>query len=145
MEARRVLINTSGSIADAAILRRARELGLNQQFSSSTIYTSRVWRLAAGPYAEGMIFGGPWIDISVPEAREFVRSPRTKMGFERGYAAGLMVDARIVGWELDHAESNGPSVRDAIAKMSGLTSSLGGKLATGRDHYTVTHRSRSGK
>lgn len=142
MEARRVLINTSGSIADAAILRRARELGLNQQFSSSTIYTSRGWRLAAGPYAEGMIFGGPWIDISVPEAREFVRSPRTKMGFERGYAAGLMVDARIVGWELDHAES---SVRDAIAKMSGRTSSLGGQLAMGRDHYTVTHRSRSGK
>lgn len=132
-------INTSGSIADAAILRQARELGLNQQFfSSSNFYTSRGWRLAAGPYAEGMIFGGPRIDIRVAEARDFVRAYRTRMGFEPGYAAGLMFDApRIAGWGLNHADANGPAVRDAIAKMTGLTSSLGGELAMGPDHYTV--------
>ena len=114
-------IQTSGSATDGVILRQARELGLNQQFfTSSNFYTSRGWRLAAGPYSEGMIFGGPRIDLRVPQAREFVRAYREKMGFEPGYNSGLMFDAaRILGWALNHADANGPSVRDAINKMSG--------------------------
>jgi len=85
-----------------------------------------------------MIFGGPRIDVRVPQAREFVRAYRTKMGFEPGYNSGLMFDsARMLGWALNHADSNGPAVRDAINKMTGLTSALGGELAMGPDHYTV--------
>jgi branched-chain amino acid transport system substrate-binding protein len=131
--------NTSGAIADSVIIRQARELGLNQQFfTSSNFYTTHGWRIAAGPYTEGMIFGGPRIDVSVPVARDFVRAYRTKMGFEPGYAAGTMFDApRILCWGIEHASGGGVALRDTLAKMSGVTSSLGGELSMGPDHYTV--------
>jgi len=130
-------IQTSGSIAEGAVLRQARELGLNQQFFiSSNLFTVRSYRLAMGPYSEGVIFGGPNLDRSLELTRTFIRAFRTKMGFEPGYAHGLMFDApRIVGYGLNRAEG-GPAVRDAIAKMTGLPTVLGGQLSMGADHYT---------
>ena len=130
-------IQTSGSIAEGAVLRQARELGLNQQFFiSSNLFTVRSYRLAMGPYTEGAIFGGPNLDRSTELTRNFIRAFRTKMGFEPGYAHGLMFDApRILCYGLNKADG-GPPVRDAIAKMTGLPTVLGGQLAMGADHYT---------
>lgn len=131
-------LQTAGSAADGAIIRQARELGLMQQFFvSSNLYGVRSWRLGVGPYTEGLMFGGPNLDRSLKIANDFVRAYRTKMGYEPGYVHSLMFDAgRILCYGLSRGEG-GAAARDAIAKMTGLPSPMGGELSMGADHYTT--------
>ena len=49
-----------------------------------------------------------------------------------------MYDAvKILAYGLEHGGENAIAIRDAIASMKGLPSSLGGTLAMGPDHYTI--------
>lgn len=133
-----LLINTSGSSAETSLIRQARELGITQQFfEDGNFYTTHAWRMAIGPYAEGMIFGGSNVDVK--GARDFVRAYRNRMGFLPGWAAAEMYDAvKIAAYGIEHGGSgSGTAIRDAIATMKGLPSSLGGKLTMGADHYTI--------
>jgi branched-chain amino acid transport system substrate-binding protein len=127
---------TGGSIADATLVRQAREIGLNQQmYTSGNVYTLNAWRMAIGAYSEGLILGGSKIDER--QARDFIRGYRAKTGYEPGYVDGEMFDlVKILAYGLARG-SNGVAVRDAIAKLSGVPSVLGGNLEMASDHYTV--------
>ena len=137
-----VYIQTSGSpSADALIVRQLREEAVNVPvYFGSNFYTTHSWRIAMGPYSEGLIFCGANVDHDSAYGRKFIRDFRAKMGFEPGYNDGYMYDgARILMHAMERANS-GDAIRDAIANEKGLPSTLGGTLTMGKDHYVLPPR-----
>jgi branched-chain amino acid transport system substrate-binding protein len=132
-----IFMNTSGSTAETTLLKEARELGLRQQFfEDSNFYSVHAWRMAAGPYAEGMIFGGTNVDLRA--GRSFVRAYRDRMGFLPSYAAGEMYDImKIFADAIARGGYTGPGIRTALTTVKGIPSTLGGTIVMGSDHYTI--------
>ena len=63
---------------------------------------------------------------------------RKRMGFMPSWAAAEMYDAvKILAYGLEHGGNTPTGIRDAIATMKGMPSTLGGKLAMGPDKYTI--------
>lgn len=131
-----VVITGQGANSDAVVVKQLREMGLGVQiFSLGQSYTSKVWHDAVGPYAEGMILGGLYLDPNVSNA--FARRYRAQVGYIPAYIAGEWYDVvKIHAYAIAHAGYNGVAIRDAIANLRGLPSVLGGTIAMAADHYT---------
>jgi len=109
-----VYVQTSGSpSADALIVRQLREEAVNVPvYFGSNFYTTHSWRVAMGPYSEGLIFCGANVDRDSAYGRKFIRDFRAKMGFEPGYNNGYIYDgARMLMHAMEKANSG-----DAMAR-----------------------------
>jgi branched-chain amino acid transport system substrate-binding protein len=132
-----IYVNASGSPVETTVIKQLRELGVTAQlYNSSNFWTSKNWHDAAGPYGEGMIFGG--LNVTQGLADNFRRAYRVKAGFLPGYVAGEVYD--MIGMfaaAIDKGGYTGEGIRNALATMRGVPSVFGGTISMGDDHYTT--------
>jgi branched-chain amino acid transport system substrate-binding protein len=131
-----VMITGQGSTIEAIAIKQVRELSLRAQiWSFGQNYTSKAFHDAVGPYGEGMILGGLYLDPNVSNA--FARRYRAEVGYIPAYIAGEWYDiVKIFASAIERAGYDGPAMRDAIANLRGLPSVLGGTITMGPNHYS---------
>jgi branched-chain amino acid transport system substrate-binding protein len=131
-----VLITIQGSALETQVIRQLRELDVTAQLvEPGTFYQSKTWREGAGPYAEGMIFGGLYVDPAI--SRDFIRSYHAKVGSDPVYGAAEFYDmVMMFAWAIDHSDYKGEAIRGALVSLRGVPSIFGGKIEMQENHYT---------
>jgi branched-chain amino acid transport system substrate-binding protein len=131
-----ILITGQGTTVEANCVKQIKELGLNAQiWSFGQNYTSKAFHDAVGPYAEGMILGGLYLDPNV--SNKFARTFRDKVGYIPAYIHGEVYDIiKMFAFAIGKAGYNGEAIRSAIATMKGVPSVLGGTITMGPEHYS---------
>jgi branched-chain amino acid transport system substrate-binding protein len=67
-----VMLTGQGNLVEANAIKQARELGLTAQlWSFSNSYSAKSFRDAVGPYAEGLVFGGIYLDPNNPASNPY--------------------------------------------------------------------------
>jgi branched-chain amino acid transport system substrate-binding protein len=132
-----VFISIQGTLIETAIIRSLRGLDVTAPIAvSGTFYQSKQWREGAGPYAEGVVFGGLIVDPVTQ--RDFIRAYRARMGFDPSYGAGEFYDiVEMLAWAIGKAGYNGEAIRGALLTMRGVPSVFGGKIDMKDNHYTT--------
>src|SRR5262249_42984415 len=112
-----IMITGQGSMAEAATIKQIRELGLPVQiWNMGQNYTSKAFHDAVGPYAEGMVLGGLYLDPNVSNA--FARAYRARVGYIPSYVAGEVYDiVKIYAYAIKKAGYNGEAIRATIATL----------------------------
>jgi len=131
-----IIVQGGGGVDEAIVIKQLRELNLTQQlFTLANNYREPIWRNTVGPYAEGMILGGPNLD---PTARpSFVHAFKQKMGYIPGYQPAEQYDVtRIVAYAIGKVGYDGPRIRDTIATLKNFPTVMGGTISMALDHYT---------
>jgi branched-chain amino acid transport system substrate-binding protein len=133
-----VFFEASGSQAETTAIRQTRELGITAQFyEDSNFFQTKTWRIAVGPYTEGMIFGGLKIDETQPSVKAFGEAYRKKTGSAPGYVPGEFYDmVKIIAHAME-AGYNGETIRNELANLKDFPSIFGGTITMGADRYTV--------
>jgi ABC-type branched-subunit amino acid transport system substrate-binding protein len=133
-----VFFEASGSQAETLAIKQVREVGVTAQYySDSNFFQTRSWRLAVGPYTEGMISGGFKIDDSFPHGKAFAAAYRAKTGFSPGYVAGEFYDmVQMAAYGIRIGGYNGEGIRNALISMKKLPSIFGGTITMGESRYT---------
>ena len=131
-----IFISVQGGPPETSIVRQLRELGVTCQLDNpSDFYQSRSWREGAGPYAEGMIFGGLYVDPKI--SGDFVRAYRAKAGTDPVYGAAEVYDmVKILAYAIGKGGYNGERIRDVLLTLRGVPSVLGGDIEMRPNHYT---------
>jgi branched-chain amino acid transport system substrate-binding protein len=131
-----ILVSIQGSSLETSVIRQLRELDVNTQLiEPGTFYQSKTWREGAGPYAEGMIFGGLFVNPAV--SGDFVRAYRAKVGSDPVYGAAEFYDMVMMYADaFGKVGYNGEALRGALASMSGVPSIFGGTISMQSNHYT---------
>jgi branched-chain amino acid transport system substrate-binding protein len=133
-----VFFEASGSQAETTVIRQVREVGITAQYySDSNFFQTRSWRLAVGPYSEGMISGGLKIDESFPHGKVFANAYRAKTGQPPGYVPGEFYDmVQMLAQAMRTGGYNGEGIRTALVSLKGLPSIFGGNINMGESRYT---------
>jgi branched-chain amino acid transport system substrate-binding protein len=131
-----VIITGQGSTVEANAIKQVKEMGLKAQiWSFGQNYTSKAFHDAVGPYGEGMILGGLYLDPNV--SNKFARAFRAKVGYIPAYIHGEVYDIiKMFAYAIDKVGYNGEAMRGAIATLKGVPSVLGGTITMGPDHYS---------
>lgn len=131
-----VVVGQGGSVELSAI-RQLRELTTKQTvYSLGQNFTSQVVHDAIGPYAEGMVFGGVYLDPTKVPA--FVRAYRAKTGNIPSTQAGEEYDAvRMMAFAMGKGGNTGDGIQRALASLKQFPSIFGGTVDMGGDHRTV--------
>jgi branched-chain amino acid transport system substrate-binding protein len=131
-----IVVSVQGGPPETSIVRQLRELGVTSQLvNPSDFYQSKSWREAAGPYAEGMIFGGLYVDPTI--SSDFVRAYRAKAGSDPVYGAAEVYDmVKIMAYAIGKGGYTGDGVRSALLSLRGVPSVFGGEIEMKPNHYT---------
>lgn len=131
-----VMITGQGSTVEALAIKQCREMGLKAQiWSFGQNYTSRGFHDAVGPYGEGMILAGLYLDPNIANA--FARAFRNKVGYLPSYISGEWYDiVRMVAYCIGKVGYNGEAIHTALTTLKGVPSVLGGTITMGPDHYS---------
>jgi branched-chain amino acid transport system substrate-binding protein len=131
-----IIISVQGGAPETSIVRQCRELGITCQLvNPSDFYQSKSWREGAGPYAEGMIFGGLYVNPAI--SRDFIRGYRAKVGSDPVYGAAEVYNmVKIMAYAIGKAGYNGEAIRSALLNLRGVPSVFGGTLEMRPNHYT---------
>jgi branched-chain amino acid transport system substrate-binding protein len=131
-----ILITIQGSALETSVIRQLRELDVTAQLvEPGTFYQSKSWREGAGPYAEGMIFGGLYVNPAVSGA--FVRAYRARVGSDPVYGAAEFYDmAMMLANAIARSEYKGEAIRGALLTLRGVPSIFGGQIEMQDNHYT---------
>jgi branched-chain amino acid transport system substrate-binding protein len=139
-----IVITGQGSGVEAIAVKQIRELGIGTPiWSFSQAYTNKSFRDAVGPYGEGMIMGGIYLDPNNPASNAFMRAYRAQENFLPGYPPGETYDiVKIFAYAIGKVGYNGEAIRGVIATLKGFPSVLGGAVTMGADHYTIFSNNR---
>ncbi len=109
------MITGQGSTVEALAIKQVREAGLKAQiWSFGQNYTSKGFHDAVGPYGEGMVCGGLYLDPNV--SNTFARAYRAKVGYIPSYVAGEAYDIiKIFAYAIGRAGYDGTAMRTTIA------------------------------
>lgn len=131
-----IIVQGGGGVDEAIVIKQLRELNLNQQlFTLANNYREPIWRNTVGPYAEGMILGGPNLDTTVVPS--FAHAFKQKMGYVPGYQPAEQYDlTRIIAYAIGKVGYDGPRIRDVIATLKNFPTVMGGTISMASDHYT---------
>jgi branched-chain amino acid transport system substrate-binding protein len=131
-----VMITGQGSTVEAQAIKQVREAGLRAQiWSFGQNYTSKGFHDAVGPYGEGMVCGGLYLDPNVSNG--FARAFRAKVGYLPAYISGEWYDiVKMYAYAIGKGGYNGDAIREVIATLKGVPSVLGGTIKMGPDHYS---------
>jgi branched-chain amino acid transport system substrate-binding protein len=131
-----VLITGQGTTTEAAAIKQLRELGYGKQiWSFGQSFTSKFFHDAIGPYSEGMILGGLYLDPNV--SNKFARDYRARVGYIPAYNAGENYDViKMFAFAIEKNGYNNEGIRNGIATLKNFPSVLGGTVSMGADHYT---------
>jgi branched-chain amino acid transport system substrate-binding protein len=131
-----IILTGQGAAVEALAVKTIRELGMKTQiWAFGQSYTSKVYHDAVGPYGEGLVMGGLYLDPNVSNA--FARKFRSAVGYIPAYISGEWYDiVKMYAYAINKAGYNGPAIRDAIATLKGVPSVLGGTITMGPDHYS---------
>jgi len=131
-----IVVSIQGGPPETSVVRQVRELGITAQLvNPSDFYQSKSWREGAGPYAEGMIFGGLYVDPNV--SRDFVHAYRAKVGSDPAYGAAEVYDqVKIMAYAIGKAGYKGPAIRNVLLTLRGVPSVFGGDIEMRPNHYT---------
>jgi branched-chain amino acid transport system substrate-binding protein len=131
-----IVLTGQGSAVEALAVKQIRELGLKAQiWAFGQSYTSKVYHDAVGPYGEGLVMGGLYLDPNISNA--FARRYRAEVGYIPSYIAGEWYDiVKMYAYAIGKAGYNGEAIRNAIATLKGVPSVLGGTITMGADHYS---------
>jgi branched-chain amino acid transport system substrate-binding protein len=131
-----IILTGQGAAVEALAVKTIREQGLKSQiWAFGQSYTSKVYHDAIGPYGEGLVMGGLYLDPNVSNA--FARRFRAAVGYIPAYISGEWYDiVKMYAYAINKAGYNGPAMREAIATLKGVPSVLGGKITMGADHYS---------
>jgi branched-chain amino acid transport system substrate-binding protein len=132
-----VVIPGQGGAVELSALRQLRELTTKATvYSLGQNYTSKAVHDAIGPYTEGMIFGGLYLDPTV--ARTFVAAYKAKTGFIPSTQVAEQYDiVRMVAYAIGKAGYNGEAIGRTLATLKGFPSVFGGTVDMGTNHRTV--------
>jgi len=135
--AQAVVVPGQGGTVEINATRQLLELGTKAQiYSLGQDFTMQAFRNGIGPYTEGMIFGGLYLDPNA--ARTFVTQYRAKMGYVPGTQTGELYDvARMIAFTIGKAGYNGPAIQHALATLTDFPSVFGGTVSMAPDHRTV--------
>jgi branched-chain amino acid transport system substrate-binding protein len=131
-----IILTGQGAAVEALAVKTIRELGLKSQiWAFGQSYTSKVYHDAVGPYGEGLVMGGLYLDPNISNA--FARRFRSEVGYIPAYISGEWYDiVKMYAYAIDKAGYNGEAIRNAIATLKGVPSVLGGTITMGPDHYS---------
>jgi len=131
-----VILTGQGAAVEALAVKTIRELGLTAQiWAFGQSYTSKVYHDAVGPYGEGLVMGGLYLDPNISNA--FARQFRSAVGYIPAYISGEWYDiVKMYAYAIDKVGYNAEAIRNAIATMKGVPSVLGGTITMGADHYS---------
>jgi branched-chain amino acid transport system substrate-binding protein len=131
-----VIITGQGASYEAVAIKQVRELGLRTPiWSFGQSFTSKYFHDAIGPYAEGMVFGGLYLDPKV--SPRFMHAYRDRMGYLPAYNAGENYDViKMFAFAIGKAGYDGDGIRDVIATLKNFPTVLGGTLYMAPDHFT---------
>jgi branched-chain amino acid transport system substrate-binding protein len=131
-----IMITGQGSTTDSNTVKQIKEMGLKSEiWSFGQSYTSKSFHDAVGPYAEGMVFGGLYLDPNV--SNKFARAYRDRVGYIPAYNAGENYDIiKMYAYAFGKVGYNAEAIRNTIATLKGVPSVLGGTITMGTDHYT---------
>jgi branched-chain amino acid transport system substrate-binding protein len=131
-----VIFTGQGATYEAAAIKQVREAGMRcQLWSFGQSFTSKYFHDAIGPYAEGMNFGGLYLDPKVAPA--FMHAYRNRLGYLPAYNAGENYDIiKMFAYAIGKAGYNGDGIRDVIATLKDFPTVLGGTLYMAPDHFT---------
>jgi branched-chain amino acid transport system substrate-binding protein len=132
-----VFVSAQGTAVETTAIRQVRELGLTTQiYVAANVYGSNNYRAALGPYAEGIIFGGLYVDPSRPTP--FLRDYRAREHHDPVYPAAENYDEiRLYAAALVGTPYNGAAIRDALLAGRSAPSAFGGTVAMRPNHYTT--------
>lgn len=133
-----ILITGQGSSTEATTVKQVREMGMKTPiWSIGQSYASNNFRDAIGPYAEGMVTGGIYLDPDAASSRPFVRRYREQLGYHPGYPAGEDYDIiKMFAYAINRVGYNGELIRGVIASLKAFPTIFGGTVSMGSDHYT---------
>jgi branched-chain amino acid transport system substrate-binding protein len=131
-----ILVTLQGAPAEGAIIKQVRELGIAAPIlDPADLYQSRVWRSGVGPYSEGMLFAGFFVDPAI--SGDFVRTFRNRVGSEPGFDTAMIYDqVKMFAYAIERGGYNGTAIRDALLTLRGVPSTLGGTITMKPDHTT---------
>ena len=131
-----ILLSIQGAGIETSVLRQLRELDVTTQIvEPGTFYQSKSWREGAGPYAEGMIFGGLFVNPAV--SRDFVHAYNARVGSDPVYGAAEFYDmVKMFAYAIDKGGYKGESIRSALLSLRDVPSIFGGKIEMQSNHYT---------
>jgi branched-chain amino acid transport system substrate-binding protein len=132
-----VVIPGQGGAVELSALRQLRELTTKATvYSLGQNYTSKAVHDAIGPYTEGMIFGGLYLDPAV--ARTFTSEYKAKTGFIPSTQVAEQYDiVKMVAAAIGKAGYNGEAIGRTLATLKGFPSVFGGTVDMGANHRTV--------
>jgi ABC-type branched-subunit amino acid transport system substrate-binding protein len=131
-----VFIAIQGTLLEPAVVRALRELDITAQICiPGTWYQQRTWRAAAGPYAEGIVFGGLYVNPA--SAGDFVRAFRDRTGADPSYGDAELYDmGQMLAYAIGKGGYNGDGIRNALLDLRGVPSIFGGQIEMQANHFT---------
>ena len=135
--AQAVVVPGQGGTVEINATRQLLELGTKATvYSLGQDYTMQAFRNGIGPYTEGMIFGGLYLDPVA--AHQFITEYRAKNGFVPGTQTGEEYDVgRMIGVAIAKGGYDGTGIAHALATLTNFPSVFGGTVSMGADHRTV--------
>jgi branched-chain amino acid transport system substrate-binding protein len=134
-----VAIPGQGGQSEMNAVRQLREMTLKPRvYALGQVYTGRVVQSVIGPYAEGMIFGGLYLDPKLDRARDLVTAFKEKTSFVPSTQAAEMYD--VLHMIADGIAKNGDDaagLQRYFADLKGFPSVFGGTVDMGANHRTV--------
>ena len=131
-----VFVAIQGTLLEPAVIRALREVDVTAQIVvPGTWFQQRSWRAAAGPYAEGIVFGGLVVDPV--KAHDFYHAYLDKTGNEPNYGDAELYDmGHMLAYAIRKGGYDGDGMRKALLTMRGVRSVFGGDVAMQEDHYS---------
>jgi ABC-type branched-subunit amino acid transport system substrate-binding protein len=135
--AQAVVVPGQGGTVEINATRQLLELGTKATiYSLGQDFTMQAFRNGIGPYTEGMIFGGLFLEPKT--ARSFISAYRAKMGYIPGTQTAELYDvARMVAYAIKKGGYSGPAIQHVLATLTDFPSVFGGTVSMAPDHRTV--------
>jgi branched-chain amino acid transport system substrate-binding protein len=132
-----VVVAGQGGAVELSAVRQLRELTTKATvYSLGQNFTSKAVHDAIGPYTEGMIFGGLYLDPV--KARTFVAAFKAKTGYIPSTQAAEQYDiCRMIAHAIDKGGYNGDGVQRVLANLKDFPSVFGGTVGMGENHRTI--------
>jgi branched-chain amino acid transport system substrate-binding protein len=132
-----VVIPGQGGSVELNATRQLRELTTAQLiYSLGQNYTSKAVHDAIGPYTEGMIFGGLYLDpIRAPK---FVSAFKAKTGYPPSTQAAEQYDiVKMIAYAIGKTDNNAEAMGKTLATLKRFPSVFGGTVDMGENHRTI--------
>jgi branched-chain amino acid transport system substrate-binding protein len=145
-----VVVGAQGGITESVAVRQLRELTTKAaMYSLGQVFTSKTFHDIIGPYSEGMIFAGLYLDPK--RAPKFVSEFKALQGYVPGTQSAEQYDiVRMTAYALGKAGTNADGIRNVFSSLKNFPIIFGGTVDMGENHRTIIkaiglYRVRSGQ